>query len=280
MATMRHTWIGCGTVLVMVAAMSAPAAGMRYADFVHAYTWGNGEAGYDDPSGALGRPERMTGEGTDFPAQVEPMNPPWLATEIASIGPDSGELVLGFNGPVLNDRGDGFDADLIVFGNTFFTGDFSNWPDVYITTPAATNAEVGKIEVSQDAAAWYEVPGVFADSLWPTLGYVGADGVTPTNLWEPMDPSLALSDFDGLSLADAAALYGTSGGGAAVDISDAVDEQDAPAGLDWISFIRVTVPAGETYSTEVDGVAVVPEPATLGVVALGSLTALWRRRRG
>ena len=110
MATMRHTWIGCGTVLVMVAAMSAPAAGMRYADFVHAYTWGNGEAGYDDPSGALGRPERMTGEGTDFPAQVEPMNPPWLATEIASIGPDSGELVLGFNGPVLNDRGDGFDA--------------------------------------------------------------------------------------------------------------------------------------------------------------------------
>jgi len=27
-------------------------------------------------------------------------------------------------------------------------------------------------------------------------------------------------------------------------------------------------------------VAVVPEPATLGVVALGSLAALWRRRRG
>jgi len=276
---MRHTWIGCGAVFLAVIAAAAPAAGMRYADVVHRYTWGNGEAGYDDPSGALGRPERMTGEGTAFAAQVEPTNPPWLTSEIVSVGPDGGELVLGFNAPVLNDRGDGYQADLIVFGNTFFTGDFSNWPDVYISTPAATNAEPGKIEVSQDAATWYEVPGVFADSLWPTLGYVGADGVTPTNFWEPMDPSLTLADFDGLSLAGAAALYGTSGGGAPVDIADAVDAQGGPAGLDWIAFIRVTVPAGETYSTEVDGVAVVPEPATLGVVALGSLMTLWRRRR-
>ncbi len=260
-----------------------PAAASYYADFVEGYVWGNGADGYDNPAVALGRPERITGEGT-WPAQVEPFNGPWLTSEIVSIGP-TGHLSLGFNDPVLNERGDGYDADFIVFGNAFFASDAPNWwdPPLLGATPTISG-EPGKIEVSQDAAAWYEIPGVFADDEWPTLGYTdgtagsGTPGDVPSNFREPMDPALTLADFANKTWQQVFALYGTSGGGAACDIADAVDGNGDPAGLDSISYVRITVPDAGTWSTEIDGVSVVPEPTTLGLLMGGAALALYRRR--
>jgi len=257
-------------------------AAVHYADFVVGYVSGGGAENYDNPGVALGSPERMTGEGV-YPGQVEPFNPPWLSSEIVSIGP-TGHLTLGFNNPILNDRGDGYDADFIVFGNTFFVADWSTGTPVN-TNPAGTYEGPGVIEVSQDNSTWYRIDGIFADSLFPTLGYQdavsGSDtpGAIKTNFWEPMNSSLSLSDFDGLGFADMVALYGSSGGGAAVDISDAVDGDGNLVNLASISYVRFTVPAGATYTTEIDAVAVVPEPATLALLVLGAGVALRRRRQ-
>ncbi len=261
------------TVLMCVMLIGPqPASASYYADFVQGYVSGGGAEDYDNPAVALGRPERMTGEGT-WPAQVEPFNGPWLTTEIVSIGPN-GHLSLGFNDPVLNERGDGYDADFIVFGNAFFQ----------IGPTPAIFGEPGKIEVSQDALVWYEIPGVFADDEWPTLGYTdgtagsGTPGDVPSNFREPMDPDLTLADFANKTWQQVFALYGTSGGGAACDIADAVDNQGDPANLDSISYVRITVPDGETWSPEIDGVSVVPEPMTLGLLMGGAALAPYRRR--
>jgi hypothetical protein len=277
---MRQTYRFLASVTVVAAALAlaalAPEAHARYADTVVGYAWGGGEPGYNNPAAALGSPERMTGEGV-WPGQVDPFNPPWLASEIVSIGPAGGYLTLGFSRPVRSDRGDGYAADLIVFGNTFFYGDFSVWPPAN-EDPARAAAEPGRIQVSPDGLEWFDIPGNAADGLWPTLGYVDSDagaspGAVPTNFWQPMNPALALADFDGISYAAMLALYGTSGGGAAVDIADAVDAGGLPANLASISFIRFSVPEGADYTIEIDAVSVVPEPATLALVVGGLVTA-------
>jgi len=273
------TFLGMAALLALAASASAG----PWADTVVDYAWANGEAGYDDPSAALGPPERITGEGT-WPAQVEPFNGVWLPSEVVSMGP-TGYLIVGFSAPVWNQRGDGIAADLIVFGNAFFTNAETDWAKPpRCKNPAAIFDNPGKIEVSQNGTAWFEVPGVMSDGLFPTLGYVDATpgsadpGAVPTDFRRPMPAGLTLADFNGKAFSEVAALYGTSGGGAAVDIGQAVTGAGDPAGLDWIRYVRISVPAGESYTTEIDAFAVVPEPATVGLVGLG-LAGLWMRRR-
>jgi hypothetical protein len=133
-----------------------------------------------------------------------------------------------------------FGIDLLVFGNSFYSG---------FTTAGSAFTEPGDIAVSQDGLNWFEV-GPKADTPLPTMGFTdttspfGSDGVTATSFTIAVDPSF---DPVGLTLAQIQAGYNGAGGGTGIDI--------ASVGLDWIQYVRVTNPAGSGITPEVDGFA-------------------------
>lgn len=268
-------------VAAMVAAASPVRAADPYADRIVSYVPGvDFSAGFDDPSVALGSPERMTGEQIGFPGVVSVASGPFGTDEIVSIG-TGGQLTVQFDEPITNDPTHAFGVDLIVFGNSGFTWNFN---ENHVTTPAGLfGSERGRIEVSADNVTYFEVPGVFADALFPTQGFLDggvfdADpGSRLSNFQLPVDPSLTLGDFDGLMLEAVRALYGGSGGGTPVDIGAAVDADGNPVDLGEIQFVRIT--AGVDGSPEIDAFVAVPEPATIGLLTVG--LGLWvaRRRR-
>jgi hypothetical protein len=77
-----------------------------------------------------------------------------------------------------------------------------------------------RIEISADGEKWHVIPGIVADGLYPTIGFLDSGpydqtpGEVPSDFTRPVDPSLSLSDFMGLSNDDVIALYDGSGGGA------------------------------------------------------------------
>ena len=249
----------------------AVAAVDPWADSVVSYDYdGNGDPSddgttYNNPLVALGQPARMTGVAAGWPGVVSMFNGPWEDSQVVSVGP-GGHMVLGFAEPVIDDPVNLYGVDLIVFSNTMFED--AAWPNGQLDVPAGMRSEPGLIELSSDGQSWYLVPDVFADALFPTQGYLHSGpydtvpGSVPSDFRKPVNPALSLSDFDGLSYAGALALYDGSGGGTPVDISS--------VGLSQVSYVRITVPAGEEYAVEIDAMAVVPEPASL-LLLVGAL---------
>ena len=81
-----------------------------YASTVVSFEAGSGGAvGYDDPTVALGPPERFTGEGV-FPSVVSLASSPFGTDEIVSIG-SGGHLTVAFDEPVLDDPANPFGVD-------------------------------------------------------------------------------------------------------------------------------------------------------------------------
>lgn len=282
----RHPTRHCLSRIVSIlglASMSllwaAPLRASPWAEVVDSYDPGVGPAtGFTNPSVALGSPERFTGESV-FPGAVTMFNPPFGTDEIVSIG-EGGQLTVRFGSPVVDDPTNLFGIDLIVFGNSgFIDGSF---PNGQLTTPAALfGADFAAVEVSADGVNFISVGGM-PDALFPTQGYLdvspfqGTAGSIPTDFLKPMDPSLTLSSFGGLSYAAALALYDGSGGGTPIDIFD--------SGLSSISYVRISVPDDGDPLTflnaEIDAFANVPEPGTLSLLLLGVVPMVrrsWRR---
>lgn len=226
--------------------------------------------GYDDPQTTLGSPERYTGEAS-FAGVVSIFNPPFGDDELFSLG-TGGHLTVAFDEPVVNDPAHAFGIDLIVFGNGGFID--SQFPDGVIGSPPGLfGTDPMRVSVSENGTDFVSL-GDFTEGFFPTQGYRDADpfdpdpGDVPTDFTRPVDPALTVSDFDGLTLAQALDLYDGSGGGTPIDI--------AASGLDEIRFVRVeaTEPG---VNVEIDGFAAVPEPATLLLSVLGCSVALRRK---
>jgi len=246
-----------------------------FADVIVQYEPGtNPVAGYINPGASLGEPTRFTG-GIFDPMVVSMLNPAWRPEEVVSIG-EGGWLTVMFNTPVTDDPHNPYGIDLIIFGNAFFSSDEP--PGNTIASPATITTECGQIEISVDGITWYSVTGC-ADGLFPTEGY--ADVVNPyattqgnvnADFTKPLDPSLALSDFDGLVYAAARDLYRGSGGGLGIDIAE--------VGLAAISYVRISNPENPSDTTpEIDAIAdVTPRrPGDLtgdGVVNIEDIFAL------
>jgi len=219
-----------------------------WADQVVAYDAGVGAApGYSDAATSLGPPERFTGEGV-FPGAVTAFSSAFGLDEIVSIG-EGGHLVVQFDTPVVDDPDNPHGIDLLVFGNALFIFDGNG-----VGNPAGLFADPGLIEVSADGMTWVAVPGVFADDLFPTEGYLDLTDPFATNpgnveshFTRPVDPSLSLDDFAGLTYAQVLEAYAGSGGGGGVDL--------AAIGLSQASFVRISVPAGAGFNTEIDAFA-------------------------
>ncbi|MHC5024747.1 MAG: hypothetical protein ACYTGG_12725 [Planctomycetota bacterium] len=244
-------------------------AGDVFAAEVVSYAAGtNPTVGYTDPAVALGPPERFSGEGV-FPGVVSVFNPAWRPDEIVSIGA-GGHLVLHFTEPVTDDPDNLYGIDLIIFGNAGLADDA--FPDGICGSPCVLFSDGGSIAVSADGQDWIDVPGLEADGLFPTQGYLdvadpyaAAPGIVESDFTRPVDPRLGLDDLDGLAYDDILALYRGSGGGVGVDL--------AGTGLGTVSYVRITAAADAFDAPEIDAVADVP-PRLPGDIDLDGLVTV------
>jgi len=269
----------CLTAFIAGRALANP-----WADGVVSYMQGTGVTNdfvtgnpFNDPLVALGEPTRFTSPDS-FGGAVTPLNAPFRANEIVSIG-RGGELVVRFNEPVVDHPANPFGVDLLVFGNAFFTGNFFSNP---AGTASGVAAEGGLVEVSADGVNFFAVSGD-ADGLFPTNGYADltdpfatTPGAVPANFMLPVNPAF---DPIGKTYAEILAGYAGSGGGLGIDL--------APTGLSSVSFVRITNPVAGQSVPEIDAfadVAAVPEPAASTTFLTAAALFAWqirnRRYRG
>lgn len=247
-----------------------------FAASVVSYAAGTGAvAGFTNPSVALGSPERFTGEGL-FPGCVTPFQPAYRPNEIVSLGV-GGSLVVAFDHAVLDDARNPYGIDLIVFSNAFFSETKAG-----AGVAGGLVSEGGTVSVSLDGIAWTTVPGVAAESLFPTLGYLdampyaAAPGSVPSDFLRPVDPTITIGDLVGLPYEELVARYDGSGGGTGIDIG--------ALGLAEIRFVRFDGPIASGFSPEIDAVADVAPLApgadldgdgVVGAADLAALLARW-----
>lgn len=223
----------------------------------------------------LGEPTRFAGTPATFGTATTPFSSAYRSYEIVSIGA-GGSLTLQFSEPVVDHPLNPYGIDLLIFGNSFYSIDFGAG-----TATGPIDANIGVIEVSANGIDYVTVTGG-ADGKFPTVGYLDvtnpfADtaGSVLSDFTKPVNPA-ALANVAGMNTAQIIAAYDGSGGGSGIDL--------AGSGLSSISFVRISNPAGSLRTIEIDALAdvrAVPEPATIGLLALASfgLGINARRRR-
>jgi hypothetical protein len=264
----------CGSIAALATSWGlGQAAASPWAAQVVAYNPGTGvDPAYTNPAAALGEPTRFTGVGV-YPGAVTPFNPAWMPGEIVTIGP-GGSLTVQFARPVSNDPLNPFGIDFLIFGNAGYID--SSFPSGIAGGMFGVGG--GIIEVSASGSQWFTMPGVTADSAFPTLGYLDVSdpyatipGSVLSDFTRPVDPGFIAQ---GRTYAEILAGYAGSGGGTGVDIGT--------VGLAEIMFVRISNPATAHVNVDIDAFAIVtpiPGPAGIGLLALAAGWGL-RRRAG
>lgn len=246
---------------------------------------------YSDPASVLGKPHALNSGWGPCPAgpisMVEPSfgtDPLTRAFKIVTINADQ-EIIVKFDHPVVDDENNPFGIDLIVFGNPMFVyGGWANIPyDHPMNDPTSVFAEPVTVSVSPDGENWYTYEnGPFADDLFPTQAVkMLPDGnfrdergrFLENNFTLPVDPSLTVDDFGGITVYEADQLYAGSGGGTGYDLSG--------SGFDSIQYVRMTSSGGEIDAVvDVDPQLTAEEatPSSMedsGDIEPGTQTFLW-----
>lgn len=252
-------------------------ASAQFASSVIGYDLGTGgSAGYNNPATVLGQPSASTQFGA-----VDPFNSQWQSTDLLSIGA-GGFLTVKMDRAVTDNAANPFGLDFQIFGNSGFiiiNGDFSGGGITDGSLYGASAAGSTRVSVSADGVQFFTLN----TSIAPTAdGYFPTDGAG--DFTKPVDPSLTAADFNNLDLSGIRLAYDGSAGGTGYDLAWAVDGNGQSVVLPSIEYIRIDVLAGKA---EIDGLSVVapvvpvPEPSSvaLGVLGLGALAALRRRRQ-
>ena len=247
--------------------------------------------GFTDAAAAIGSPEPFTAAEV-FPGAVSPFNPPFLASQIVSIG-EGGQITLGLSHFALP-LADGPEIGVLAnVGLIDVDGDFSNAMATATETLAADSGTFGidsaAVQVSQDGQTWFDLGAHVFDI--PANGYTdltdpfsAQPGTARTDFGKPFTGQLA--DFAGLgysndSAADMLDVLDGSGGGKWLDISN--------TGLERIGFIRFSVADDLNEQTslnfDLDAVSIangavgnpVPEPASILVIGV-TAALMWRPR--
>ena len=245
-----------------------------FAANVISYSGGLGGPPYDDPNAVLGKPTTWIKDdgGKTFACS--------LVFPAYNVSPDGHKLILtlvpeanivvGFDHNVGDDPGNPYGVDFIIFGNSAFQGsgyvDANTDMDTYrLISPASVNDERMVVSVAQEPnGPWYSFgDGPYADDIFPTNAFAWNSQThswaSEQNWLRPVDPNLSLSDFSGLTVADAIELYGGSAGGTGFDIEKLSPEDYAAldvepqTGRKWIRYIRVQ--AGDYFAGEIDAFA-------------------------
>jgi len=291
---MKHHFLLTTVVLaVNLVALAAEAQAIGTALYVDSYAPGStAQSGYTNPLTAVGSPERFTGENV-FDGVVSPFNPPFLTSELVSIG-EGGQITLQLSHFVVPDASG---PEIGVFTNAGLVdvdGSSLNPAATASVAPVATfGDDSAQVEVSEDGISWTSLGIQLFDM--PTSGYTDLTNPfssTPGSVDSSFDQPFtgSLSDFAGLDYFDAGAtdvldVLSGSGGGTWLDIS--------ATGLSQIAWIRFSVAddglAGTNLNFELDAVTIsadalgglVPEPtsATLLAFALVAVCSVRVRRR-
>ena len=240
-----------------------PAAGSDFAAGVVSYSGPFGSSPYNDPCSVLGKPTRWVYDDWEEETYACSLVSPAYETD-----PNGGKLVvtiksgayiiIRFDHRVSDDIGNLYGIDFIVFGNPFFRYNSEDpiTPDTdmdqcFLTNPASVNAEPVKVSVAQNAGGpWYSfASGPYGDTAFPTNAFAwnrDANSWAAELDWlKPVDPALSVSDFSGLSVADAIELYDGSAGGTGFDLRDLAPSDYAALAVDpntgrkWIKYIKV-----------------------------------------
>src|SRR5690349_16902307 len=184
----------CFVALALAGVLAlAPTVHAQFAGTVLNYNPGTGFAdSFTNASTALGAPSQIN----PFSENTDPFDPPYGTNQIVSIGA-GGSLTLQLSTPILNNPGNPFGIDFIIFGNSGFiitNGDYSGGG---ITDGSLFGNNTGStlVQVSTDGLTWYSLNPALAptvDGLYPTFG--SGDPQVPVN------PALTPTDFGGQGL--------------------------------------------------------------------------------
>jgi hypothetical protein len=266
--------------LCSILATSIRTQAATFADSVVSYNPGTGfatefgtGAGFTNASAALGEPSRVT--PGQFGGPVDPFNPPYLTSQLVSIGA-GGSLTVGFDHPIVNDATHPFGIDFMIYGNAGFVITNGNYSGGGVTDGSLFGANPGatRVSVSADDVTFYPLDPSRApvvDTLFPTDGSGSFDLA--------VNPALANKDFAGLDLTGIRASYAGAAGGTGFDLAWAQDANSQKVVLPDVRFIRVDVLSG---AAEIDGIAVpgaVPEPPPWALLAVGLTVGCLGRSR-
>lgn len=258
-----------GALLVVTRSVAGP-----FADAVVSYTAGTAaRADLNLPASALGAPSAITVDPLWGNSAVDPFSPPYLASQLVSLG-EGGSLTVRFDTPIQNNPGNAFGLDFLIFGSAGFIITNGDYTGGGITDGSLFGANPGesRVWVSADNLTFFELNPALAltvDALFPTDGT--GDFQTPVN------PALTAGSFAGQGLAGIRTLYGGSGGGSGYDLSWARNGLGQSVALSEVSYVRIDVLAGRA---EIDALAAVPEPGTWALLLTGASAWLVVRRRG
>jgi hypothetical protein len=241
---------------------------------VISYSGNLGTPPYNVPNSVLGKPTTWIKASAAETFACSLVYPAW------NKAPDDSKLILtllndanivvGFDHNVGDDPANPYGIDFIVFGNCAFQTSGYVYPntdmDTYrLLSSAIVNYEPMIVSVAQEPnGPWYSFEdGPYADDSFPANAFAWD---SRTKSWadeqdwlRPVDPNLSVSDFSGLTVADAIELYDGSAGGTGFDIAKlsaedyAALEIDPQTGRKWIRYIRVQAILG--FEGEIDAFA-------------------------
>ena len=234
----------------------------QYADTVISYNAGTGfAAGYTNLSSALGAPA--------LGSQVNPMDPPFSKTQLISIGA-GGEITVQLDTPITDAAWHPYGIDFNVFANSFFVASGGSGQNETTTGSLFYNAASTLIQVSADGAQWFTLNPLLAPQ--PGQWFPSYGGGNPQIA---VNPTLATTNFAGMTLGQIESLYRGSAGGTGYDLAWAEDSGGNSVVLGSVDYLRIEVQSGVL---DLDAVSVVPEPTTWGL-ALVAAGVGWVGRR-
>ena len=263
-------WVETPTVLRMPDAAESPYGFQVIANFTTAKSY------YQLASNVLGRPSSFMDDpsvmwqGLNYGGVVSPANPAWGKGRLFSLENDEGEeegevgdangpgyVTIAFDHDVVDDPGNPWGLDFIVYGNSLAIGDGSYYtmgvdPSTFRFSGKGDH-ESAKVEVSQDGKTWYtDVKWRYADNFAPTLGHLYEPNRADASLYagnkwwgrmtlptRPLNPAVDYRDFTGLTLAQICQRYDGSAGGTAYDISSLPLPLNA-RGQKWFRYVRIS----------------------------------------